>query len=194
MSRYYMNNLRKAGIAILGTAVAVESYAALARFESRKRNYAAALALSKRTGRTLVVIGDPDSGAHTRLLRAYDGGDVCVDLNGCPNFPNSIAADITQGLPQIPDNSAVVFVSCVLEYVSDPQAAIREIMRMAGSSQYVFNVNVQPWSATAFMYPGAKSVISGDVHNPVASDIGFARPLAWGAIVAAGIGLFISGK
>jgi hypothetical protein len=66
------------------------------------------------------VIGDPDAGMHTRLMRAYGCGDVCVDLNGCPKCPVTVVADITKGpIPDVADDSAVVFVSCVLEYVSE---------------------------------------------------------------------------
>jgi hypothetical protein len=68
-------------------------------------------------GRRLVVIGDPDAGLHTRLMRAYGCGDVCVDLNGCPRCPVTVVADITKGpIADIADDSAVVFVSCVFEY------------------------------------------------------------------------------
>jgi hypothetical protein len=121
--------------------------------------------------RRLVVIGDPDAGMHTRLWRAYGCGDVCVDLNGCPKCPMTVVADITKGpIPDIADNSAVVFVSCVLEYVTDIDAALREISRIAGSADNVFVVTVQPWTLTARLYPGARwrgTVSSGTVTQSV---------------------------
>jgi hypothetical protein len=118
---------------------------ALRRFERRRRAFAAAARRAAELGRPLVVVGDPDAGAHTRLVRAYDCGDLCIDLHGCPKCRIMQAADLTAGpVPGIADDSAVVFVSCVLEYVSDPEAALRELKRMAGSPDNLFLVFVEP--------------------------------------------------
>jgi hypothetical protein len=97
------------------------------------------------------------AGAHTRLVRAYECGDLCIDLQGCPRCQVMQAADLTAGpVPGVADDSAVVFVSCVLEYVSEPEAALRELQRMAGASENLFLVLVEPWSLTAALYPGAR--------------------------------------
>src|SRR5690606_6543626 len=80
-----------------------------------------------------------------------------IDKNGCPACPVTIVADVTEGpIADIADDSAVVFVSCVLEYVQDLSAALREISRIAGSADNVFIVTVQPWTLTAWLYPGAR--------------------------------------
>jgi len=72
------------------------------------------------------------------------------------------AADLTAGpVPGIVDDSAVVFVSCVLEYVSDPEAALHELRRMAGSPDNLFLVLVEPWTLTAVLYPGARWAAMG---------------------------------
>lgn len=150
----WAKNLARIG---LGYAALVESGAALVRFRERTAAFKAATERAAALGRRLVVIGDPDAGLHTRLLRAYGCGDVCVDQNGCPKCPVTIVADITKGpILEISDDSAVVFVSCVLEYVVDLQAALAEIARMAGNSTNVFIVTVQPWTLTARLYPGAR--------------------------------------
>ena len=141
----------------LGYAAAVESAAALVRFRERTSAFRLAVDRAAALGRPLVVIGDPDGGMHTRLLRAYGCGDVCVDLSGCPKCPVTVVADITKGpIDGIADDSAVVFVSCVLEYVADLQGALREIARIAGTPDNVFIVTVQPWTLTARLYPGAR--------------------------------------
>ena len=141
----------------LGYAAAVESAAAIVRFRERTSAFRLAVDRAAALGRPLVVVGDPDGGMHTRLLRAYGCGDVCVDMNGCPKCPVTVVADITKGpIADIEDNSAVVFVSCVLEYVQDLDAALREVARIAGSSDNVFIVTVQPWTLTARLYPGAR--------------------------------------
>ena len=141
----------------LGGALAAESGLAIRRFEVRRRVYEAAARRAVELGRPLIVVGDPDAGAHTRLVRAYGCGDLCVDLRGCPRCQVMQAVDLTEGpVAGIADDSAVVYVSCVLEYVSDPAAALRELYRMAGAPDNLFLVFVDPWSFTATLYPGAR--------------------------------------
>lgn len=148
---------RTAARLILGYVGLVEGAAALIRFRERTAAFQLAVERAAALDRRLVVIGDPDAGMHIRLLRAYGCGDVCVDMHGCPKCQMTVVADITKGpIPDIADNSAVVFVSCVLEYVADIDAALREILRIAGSADNVFVVTVQPWTLTARLYPGAR--------------------------------------
>src|SRR5690349_7387382 len=116
----------------LGAMLTAESVAAVTRHNRRTCLFYEAGKKARALGRPLVVVGDPDAGLHTRLLRAYGCGDVCVDANGCELCPVVRVADITAGpVPGIADDSAVVFVSCVLEYVRDLPAALAEIRRMA---------------------------------------------------------------
>jgi len=145
-----MNRGVKVGLAL----AAWESLVAWARFVERKRLFALAQERAKALGKPLVVVGDPDAGAHTRLARAYDCGDLCVDLNGCPNCANAVRLDLTKGRLPVADNSAVVFVSCVLEYVDDLKTAWLELRRAAGQELYVATVG--GWSFTTWLFPGAK--------------------------------------
>lgn len=170
----------------LGALLTVEGVAAMRRFRERQELFAAAQQRARALGRQLVVVGDPYGGAHTRLVPAYGCGDVTIDLSGCPSCPRGIRADITSGpVPGIADDSSVVFVSCVLEYVSDPQAAWREVLRMAGSPENVFLVRVQPWTATAALYPGARSTLARQDGELVAVPVGTARKAATVAAIAA---------
>ena len=145
---------RGAAVALGGIAAA-EGALAWGRHRRRARVYVDAVERANEIERPLVVIGDPDSGLHTRLARAYGCGAVCVDLHGCPACPVQIQADITTTIPMLEPDSSVVFMSCVLEYVVDPLAAAREILRIAGSVENIFPVYVDPWSLTAILYPGA---------------------------------------
>jgi hypothetical protein len=155
--------MSRVGAALFAGTALVEAGFAAQRWRARADGYAAAVKRAASLGRPLVVIGDPDAGAHTRLMRAYGCGDICVDLNGCPRCDSVRPADITKGpVPGIADDSVVVFVSCVLEYVSDVDAALQEIQRMAGDRANVFVVLVQPWTFTAWLYPGARWVGSSD--------------------------------
>mgnify|MGYP001233728242 CR=1 FL=1 len=150
-------SLLKTGARVLfGYVAALEASAAMVRHNERTVAYAAANQRASTLGRKLIVIGDPDAGFHTRMMRAYGCGDVCVDLNGCPRCPVTVVADITQRVESVADDSAVVFVSCVLEYIRDMPAALSEILRMAGSRENVFLVTVQPWTLTARLYPAAR--------------------------------------
>jgi len=145
-----------ARLALASLALA-EGGAALVRFEERKCLFRAAAARAAAMGRKLVVVGDPDAGFHTRFFRAYECGDLCVDLSGCPRCPVTLVADITKGLlPTIADDSVVVYVSCVFEYVEDLDAAMAEIRRIGGHRDNIFVVTVQPWTLTARLYPGAR--------------------------------------
>ena len=77
---------------------------------------------------------------------------------------------ITNGpVPGLANDSAVVFVSCVLEYVSDPEAALQELKRIAGSSANLFVVFVEPWTLTAALYPGARW--AGGPGEPLAGKV-----------------------
>lgn len=150
-------SIRNVARVALGTALLAEAGMAFHRFEVRRRIFDAAARRASEVGRPLVVVGDPDGGMHTRIKRAYGCGDMCIDKNGCPLCTMTKAADLTKGpIDGIADDSSVVFVSCVLEYVSDPEAALRELRRMAGSPENLFFVFVEPWTLTAALYPGAQ--------------------------------------
>ncbi len=156
---------------------------AWSRFDTRTRLFMEAAQRARTLQRTLVVIGDPDTGLHTRLRRAYDCGDVCVDANGCPMCPVVQVADITAGpIPGIGTNSVVVFISCVLEYVGDLPAALREIQRIAGDLENIYIVTVQPWTLTASLYPGAQWAGIADKHV-----VAMARVTTTHKAIAAGV-------
>lgn len=120
--------------------------------------YSRALSRARELGLPLLVIGAPDAGP----TAGYGCGDVTVDLaeTSCPRH---IRADITSHIP-LPDNSCVAFVSCVLEYVDNYDAALEEIWRV--SSGEIFNVRVEPWTLTAHLYPGAKRTVPEKLTRP----------------------------
>lgn len=182
-----------ARVALAGVAAATV-VGGVQRWRERQRAYNEAQQRARATGRQLVVVGDPDAGFHTRVLPAYGCGDVCLDIEGCPSCDCSQAVDLVSGRADVPDDSAVVFVSCVLEYVSDPQAAMREIERMAGRPENIFIVAVQPWDLiTATFYPGAQQVVSrapdGTLRStPVATGRKIATAVVLAGLVAAAVG------
>ena len=169
----------------LGLLAASEVAAAFLRQRARRDTFSTAQARARALGRPLVVVGDPHAGAWTSMMPAYGCGDVCVDINACPRCPTSHAVDLAAApVPQAAD-SAVVFASCVLEYVADPQRAWAEFLRMAGSQENVYLVTVQPWTATSAFYPGARWIVRRDGVAPPSFDpVTRARMAAWSAVLA----------
>lgn len=118
----------------------------------RGSSYADAELRARMTGKPLVVVGAPDGG----VTGGYGCGDVTIDLAASSICPRFLSADIGLRLP-FDDDSCVVFVACVLEYVEDYSAALAELQRIAGPDLFI--VRVEPWTLTAYLYPGAKRTI-----------------------------------
>lgn len=169
---------------VLGGVFVNEGLRTQALWYDRKCTFERAQRRAASIQRPLVVVGDPDAGAVTRHVRAYSCGDICVDLEGCPNCPVSMPVDITKGLPGIADNSAVVFVSCVLEYTDDPEAALKEMRRIAGSEENLYVVTVSPHTMTSLLYPGAKWVFEDGRWRPISRAA--QTVVAGGVVLAAG--------
>ena len=172
----------------LAGVLGAEAIAAYTRFRHRQVAYEAAARHAVAADRQLVIVGDPYAGAVTRIWPSYgcEADAICVDINGCPQCPVSVKADLTRGpIQEIPDNSAVVFVSAVLEYVNDFDAAWREIMRMAGHPGNIHFVNVQPWTLTSVLYPGASWWVG---EGPPGKDFPAHRKIPTWARVAVGVG------
>lgn len=140
----------------LGALVLHELVQADIRQQRRRSIFAAARARATELGRPLVVVGGPGAGAWTRVFVAYGCGDHCLDLQGCRECGEDREVDIERRVDWIASDSAVVYCSCVLECVSDPIAAYNEMLRMAGSTENLFFVHVQPHTLTSAIYPGAK--------------------------------------
>jgi hypothetical protein len=120
----------------------------------RQRMYRLARQRALETGKPLIIVGAPRGGFITRLMPTYGCGDLCIDLVGCPSCSNQVAEGIETAMETYPSDSAVIAVMCTLEYVKNIQGAEAEIQRVAGPNLFV--ARVEPWSLTAFFYPGAR--------------------------------------
>lgn len=118
----------------------------------RSHIYEVARAQADALGRPLVVVGAPDGG----VTAGYGCGDVTIDI-APSSCPGSLQADITKPLP-FADDSVVVVVMCVLEYVDDAEAALAELNRISGG--YLYVVRVEPWTLTSVFYPGAQRTLA----------------------------------
>ena len=145
-------------VKILLAAGSWEGYWWVRRLDDRKAMYTRALAHARAVGLPLIVVGAPDRGATS----GPGCGDLVIDIQPSRS-PNFLQADITKRLP-IPSNSAVIFVSCVLEYVGDFGAAWSELQRIAPGRVYV--CRVPPWTLSAYLYPGARRVVDGRICDP----------------------------
>jgi hypothetical protein len=98
-------------------------------------------ALQKKTtsGKSLIVVGDPDGYVLSRVLgRDYDCADMCIDPRGCAKCANEKVTSLVDGLAQVPGGSAVVFVAPgVLEREPDVEAALGAIEHAAGGDVYI---------------------------------------------------------
>lgn len=145
----------------LTALVAREAYLALGpRRWARQEGYARAQRLAASTGKPLIVIGAPRRGFINVAVADYGCGDLCIDLEGCAGCERAVTGRAEDVLPFLPDDSAVVFVSCTLEYVDDVELVWSELQRIAGRELVV--VTVEPWSLTAYFFPGAqRRILSG---------------------------------
>ena len=120
------------------------------RLIDRRDTYERARTHAHAVGKPLLVVGAPDRGP-TRSPT----GDIVLDI-GPSSEPVSVVADVCRRIP-LPNDSVVAYVSCVLEYVSDLGAAMRELERVAPGRVYV--VRVQPWTLTGMFYPGRRRTL-----------------------------------
>lgn len=124
------------------------------RVVDRKDAYKRALGHARAIGKPLLVVGAPDRGP-----TPSPSGDIVCDI-GPSKAPVALQADITKRIP-LPDDSVVAYVCCVLEYVSDLDAAMSELGRVAGDRIYI--VRVQPWTLTGLVYPGRRRMLDASL-------------------------------
>ena len=152
-----------ARLGLSGVAVA-ETAATWTRWEQRRRLFLAADERARSLGRPLLVVLPRKEGWFNRSMRLYEYGARYGDIFNASHSPVIFADSLARGLPAIADDSAVVYVACVLEYVTDLRRSMDEIMRMAGAIDNIFIVTVQPWTLTAALHPAARWAGIADTH------------------------------
>jgi hypothetical protein len=133
-----------------------EQYSGFTRQRKRLKYFKIAKERSQIVNKPLIVIGDPYNGKGSKFwskfIPTYGCGDFCVDLTGCPKCENGIQNDILNYLKGLKDNSCVIFISCVLEYVNNLDEVIKELERVTGSNKNLVIVTVQKFSLASFFY------------------------------------------
>lgn len=152
-----------ARLGLSGVAVA-ETAATWTRWEQRRRLFLAADERARRVDRPLLVVLPRTEGWFNRSMRIFEYGSRHGDIFAGHNAPIVYADSLARGVPAIADDSAVLYVACVLEYVTDLRRSMDEIMRMAGAVDNIFIVTVQPWTLTAALHPAARWAGIADTH------------------------------
>ena len=129
-----------------------------------------ALNQANKIGRKLTVVGDPYNGKGSKLynkfMEGYGCGDETVDLTGAKKCPNGIKSDILSFLKTLKDNSRVIFISYVLEYVDNIDETIKEIYRVAGSNDNIFVATVSDKSLYAYIYSDDEHYSKNIIYAP----------------------------
>ena len=149
----------------LGGVVLAESMAAWSRWERRRDLFLAAAARARATRRRLIVVLPDKEGPIARALRVYEFGRHYPEVFLASPSPVVRARDLQRApLADVPGDSAVLYVAEVLEYVPDLRAVMDELLRMAGTTDNLFVVTVQPWTLTAALHPRARWAGLADTH------------------------------
>jgi hypothetical protein len=152
-----------------------ELYHELLRHYNRLNIYKMALEQSNKTNKPLIVYGDPYNGVGSKfwnkIFGTYGCGDMAVDLTGCPKCDNGIKSDILEHLKTIESDSAIIFISCVLEYVDNIEEVIKEIYRVAGSNNNIFIVCVSRYSLTGYSYSDGSDTSKNLIKAPPYNDM-----------------------
>ncbi|MBK8649787.1 MAG: hypothetical protein IPN16_25255 [Gemmatimonadetes bacterium] len=151
-----------ARLGLSGVAVA-ETAATWTRWEQRRRLFLAADARARQLGRPLLVVLPRKEGWFNRSMRLYEYGARYPDIFSRRNSPVIFADSLARGVA-VQGDSAVLYVACVLEYVTDLRRSMDEILRIAGEPANIYIVTVQPWTLTAALHPAARWAGIADTH------------------------------
>ena len=151
-----------ARLGLSGVAVA-ETAATWTRWEQRRRLFLAADARARQLGRPLLVVLPRKEGWFNRSMRLYEYGARYPDIFSRRNSPVIFADSLARGVA-VQGDSAVLYVACVLEYVTDLRRSMDEILRIAGEPENIYIVTVQPWTLTAALHPAARWAGIADTH------------------------------
>ena len=165
----------------LGGVAVAETAATWTRWEQRRRLFLAADARARQLGRPLLVVLPRKEGWFNRSMRLYEYGARYPDIFSRRNSPVIFADSLARGVA-VQGDSAVVYVACVLEYVTDLRRSMDEILRIAGEPENIYIVTVQPWTLTASLYPGAQWAGIADKHV-----VAMARVTTTHKAIAAGV-------
>ena len=133
-----MNYIAILIIIIIIIIIIMEILLSMYRNHRRSKYYNESLKLSKEMDKKLLVIGNPTTGFWNRNVeKAYDCGDLCLDIMGC-DCANQIQGDLLNELKKMESDSFIIYESCVLEYIDqkDIPEVKNELDRVSGGNYY----------------------------------------------------------
>jgi hypothetical protein len=156
------------GIAVVALIIIIFNEIGQSYYRNYRRSYYYKMAAKHalKIDKPLIVIGCPHNGLGAKFHGyAYGPGNFTIDISGCSKgvCEDVIERDIVDSLKTFEDNSCVVFVSCVLEYVEKIDEAIKEINRVAGDQKNIFIVTVGTSSLISYYY----SYSNGEKHKDI---------------------------
>lgn len=126
------------------------------RQHQRKEIFNMATERKKITRKPLLVVGSPTEGSSSKWLgTTYGCGDMCVDIVGCSSCKNQKKVSLEEFLPLQEDNSYVIYISCVLEYMDNLDnldELEKELHRVSGGDLFI--VHIKSDTFTSFLYWG----------------------------------------
>lgn len=145
------------GIAVVILIILIFNEIGQSFYRNYYRGYYYRLAVDKalKIDKPLIVVGCPHNGTDSKLHGpAYGSGNFMIDISGCSKniCQDVMERDIVDSLKVFEDDSCVIFISCVLEYVTNIKEAIKEIKRVAGSLDNIFVVTVGTSSWASYYY------------------------------------------
>ena len=87
-----------------------------------------------------------------------------IDLKSSKKCKNSIDIDLLEYLKKQENNSLVIFISCVLEYIDNIEETIKEINRVANNN--IFIVTVNKYSFSAYFYTAKDYQATNIIFGP----------------------------
>ncbi len=147
----------------LGGVAVAETAATWTRWEQRRRLFLAADARARQLGRPLLVVLPRKEGWFNRSMRLYEYGARYPDIFSRRDSPVIFADSLARGVA-VQGDSAVLYVACVLEYVTDLRRSMDAILRIAGEPENIYIVTVQPWTLTAALHPAARWAGIAETH------------------------------
>jgi hypothetical protein len=134
-------------ILIVFFLLAIFFYDSLFQRNFRRYNYyKASLYDAKKNKKKLLVVGCPSSGGVSGkisyLLNLYGCGDILIDIKKNSKCFNHVSTDLKNFLSVQKDNSYVIFVSVVLEYIENIDETLIELERVSGGNLYVVPIDI----------------------------------------------------
>jgi hypothetical protein len=162
------------GIAVAAIIVVIFNELGQSYYRNYCRSYYYKMAAKHalKIGKPLIVLGCPHNGLEAKLHGpAYGPGNFTIDISGCTK---GICEDVMErsalkSFKAFLDNSCVVFISCVLEYLEENEIkqTIQEIERVAGDQKNIFVVTVGTSSLSAYYYTSNNNGKHKDIAHRV---------------------------